>query len=421
MGFTADVQRLLETIHYDPEASMLLKRRMPVSLVQEVKKYVLSKGQQVPESTRFQVAYDDFNQSTSELLYKAILKLGIDDPAQIKQLLFYFVDEFLCYRLENEDSHKKNDIFGMAYVNMEAERQESEVVEYAVANHLCFQSEKYWQLTRIGVILLNLSELQATRFLLTLEIFLHVDNWDAWHMSLEFLGDIQKNGSMLAKFPPEDEFNPGPPRVWEEYLKRLRLFDLASSSPEKEISNDVVVLTNVGRVFAESVLTGDSAYDALIPLFVNQELSGVHPDLSLSASKISRIRSILQDNRLVGDLRQPILVELDRLSKGDDPFSVFKALVPCVEGILKKIIALEKIPTPKKDMDGYIQAIKGAPGAVLKGGTLQMIDKVIRPDRNITQHGEVIAAEPARMLCEVTLAVIEQVLKEYEDFQENKQ
>jgi len=42
-----------------------------------------------------------------------------------------------------------------------------------------------------------------------------------------------------------------------------------------------------------------------------------------------------------------------------------------------------------------------------------MVDTVFRPYRNIVEHGHVLAPEPARMLCEISLSVIEQIHKDY--------
>lgn len=421
MGLTADVQQLLETIQNDPDASLLLNRKIPASLVREVRKYVSADAERFGMRELDDLLGKDHLPWKLENFYRAVLSIGVEDKAALRRFLLQFVQaEYGTGPAETHLLDKEKRLYVLCRSAVEREVSQNYELEYAVNNHLCYHSDQQWLVTRLGQALLRSSELQATRFLLTLEMFLNSGKWDEWHMSREFLEDIHKTGSSMNRFPPGDEFDPGPPRIWEEYLERLRQFELASDAPEEEISQYVTSLTKTGKVIIESVLVSESAYDALIPLFVNQELDGVHPELSLSASRINRMRSILQDSRWLGDLRQPILTELDRLSRGDDPFSVFKALVPCVEGILKKIIAYENLSAPKKDMDGYIQTIKGASNEVLKGGTLQMIDKVIRPDRNITQHGEIIAPEPARMLCEVTLAVIEQVHKEYEDYQENK-
>lgn len=422
MELTANVQQLLGTIHSNPTASLLANRRIPTPLVQDIRKYVSSNAKQFEMRGLDELLGGHNLPWTVENFYLAIQSIGIEDAEMIFRFLLQFIQvEYGAASMETHLLSGEPRLFALCRSVIEEGVAQNYVLEYAINNHLCYQSGKQWLLTRLGQVLLRLSELQATHFLLKLEMFLNAGKWDEWHMSRKFLEDIHKAGWSLSQFPPGDEDRIGKPRMWEEYLDRLRLFDLVTDSPEEENSGHITVLTKLGKIITESVVARENVYDALIPLFINEELIGITPE-GLSVSQISRLRGILQDSPLTGDLRQSILDEIDRLVKGEDPFSVFKALVPCVEGVLKRIVVIEKLEAGKEvtGIGDYIELIKKSPQEILKSGTLQMIDKVIRPNRNISQHGEVIAPELARILCEVTLGIIDRIHKEYQDYQESQ-
>jgi hypothetical protein len=110
-----------------------------------------------------------------------------------------------------------------------------------------------------------------------------------------------------------------------------------------------------------------------------------------------------------------------RLQKVDATYlSIFKALAPCIEGLLRNLCQLEGIEVREneKRINTFIKVIKDASKPILKISTLEVIDGIFRPYRNVVEHGHVYPPEPARMLCELALWGIENIHRDYLEYKE---
>jgi hypothetical protein len=233
-------------------------------------------------------------------------------------------------------------------------------------------------------------------------------------MSESFLQHLLQEGRMTLKLHYGYEPSTLPP-IWSEYIDRLLEFGLAEMSRDR--LSTVATLTNLGKLTIKSVLNRDSALDSLVPIYIRAEVIGAEPPDFASEESMERIRRLLDRSHLVGELKEPILHEVERLRQADAPFpSVFKALAPCVEGILRNLSRVENLTVKRHGLVGYIDALQETHPPVLKPVTLQILDEVFRPFRNMVEHGHVIASEPARLLCEVSLWIIQQIHADYVAF-----
>ncbi len=261
---------------------------------------------------------------------------------------------------------------------------------------------------------MRLPELQATRYLLSLETYLAAGDNDLWHMPRSYLQKLNDNRSIsFEKEYFTYDFEVSPP---DAYAFRVREMGLVSTS---ETDPKTLVTTSLGNSFIESVIEQDSIFDMLIPLYVREELIGSGASQYTNRDDLERLKNLLELSPIAGEQKEPILIEVERLFMAEEKYlSIFKSLAPCVEGLLRNLLKKEQIQVEGTGLYAYRKAIAESPGQILSHGTLDMIDAVFRPFRNIVEHGQVIAAEPARMLCEITLALIEQIHVDYYELKE---
>lgn len=419
MSLAREVQKLLEDLKFNPDRPLIRSRELPPSLTREIRRHVVQKIQEFPDEVDLDLIryLNNFYRVPYELqdFYIALLDVGVDDDGVLKRLLLWFLEARIL-RIPTSSSLTRADELILALTEerqRHAFRLEEYELMYAVENHLCHHNDGQWQITGLGRVLLRLPVLQATRFLLTLEIFLHAGEWDDWHMSRDFLWTVKNKGIPHLDLRPS---NKKYPVVWNEYIERLQEFDLATSLPEQD---EKIKLTKLGRLTINSVLMRDSAFDGLVPLYIREEIVGIEASNFNSEEDIERFRKLLETSQLVAELKQPILDEVNRLLHPNAAYlSVFKAMAPCIEGVLRNVAHLQNITVKGNGLNAYIKAFESAPQPIIKSGTLQMIDAVFRPYRNIVEHGHVIAPEPARMLCEISLSVIEEIHKDYQEYKE---
>jgi hypothetical protein len=427
MSPTSELQNSLEYLRSDPDIPPVRSREMPTSLSRDVQRHIVKVIQNHPNALdrRAIQKLGHSHRMPHELrdFYAALLDVGIEDDDTIRRLVLWFLEAKVLRIPESVITSDLRPLIAsdrmilhLAFAR-EIYRGQVEDYElaYALENHLCHYGNGRWHLTGLGRTFLRLPTLQATRFLLTLEVFLHAGEWDEWHMSRVFLRSFLQEQEMAHPVHhTQQDGGPRFPDVWNEYLERLQELGLAGRSPDEP---DVVKMTGLGKLTVESVLAQDSAFDSLVPLYVREEVIGAEAPDFASEENAERIRRLLEKSPLVGELKKPILNELDRLRQTDAVYlSIFKALAPCIEGLLRNLSSIEHLTVSGSGLSAYIQAIEQAPQPILKPGTLQMVDAVFRPYRNIVEHGHVIAPEPARMLCEISLSVIEQIHQDYTDF-----
>jgi len=428
MSLTSEIQESLEYLMSNPDRPPLRSREIPTSLSREAKRYLVRLARDHPDTLDSR-AIQGLNRPyavSRELqdFYVALLDIGVEDGGTQRKLVLWFLGTNVLTVPESvilQDLGPLTDS-DRIIVDMALSREGGWPVEdyelfYAVESHLCYRGDDRWHLTGLGRALLRLPVLQATRFLLALEMFLNAGEGDEWHMSQSFLQHLlQEQRMALGIRCPQRGEGSGPLSLWGEYLDRIVEFGLAGRSREKD---DTVELTNLGRLMIESVLNQDSAFDSLVPIYIREEMIGTEASSFASEEDVERICRLLQKSQLVGELRGPIFQEVKRLRQAGAPFlSVFKALAPCIEGILRNLSKAENLTVKGHGLGAYIDAIEKAQPPVLKPGTLQMIDAVFRPYRNVVEHGYIIAPEPARMLCEISLSVVEQIHTDYLDFRE---
>jgi hypothetical protein len=413
VSLTSELQQSLEYLRSKPNRPPVRSREVPAPFVRDIRRHVLQVIQSHPNNIdrsairRFEHPYRVPHEIQE--FYTALLDVGVEEEDSLRRFLLWFLDNQVLRIPETEPlSDSEQIILEIASASRRYGSQwEDYGLVYALENHLCHYGNGMWHLTGLGRTFLRLSSLQATRFLLSLELFLYAGEWDEWHMSRTFLSSFLQEQEMARGV---HQF----PFVWAEYLERLEEFGLAGVPPDDP---DVVRLTSLGELTIESVLAQDSAFDSLVPLYVREEMTGAEAPDFASEEDFDRIGRLLEKSPLVGELKKPILDEVERLRQANAPYlSIFKALAPCIEGILRNLSRIEHIVVRGIGLGAYIEAFEKAQQPILKPGTLQMIDTVFRPYRNIVEHGHVIAPEPARMLCEISLSVIEQIHKDYLDF-----
>lgn len=421
MSLTSELQQSLEYLKSKPNRPPVRSREVPAPFVRDIRRHILQVIQSHPNNIdrsairRFEPPYSVPHEIQE--FYTALLDVGVEEEDSLRRFLLWFLDNQVLHIPETEPlSDSEQIILELASASRRYGSQwEDYGLVYALENHLCHYGNGMWHLTGLGRTFLRLSALQATRFLMSLEVFLYAGEWDEWHMSRAFLSSFLQEQEMARgvrhiRGGKDTEF----PLVWSEYLERLQEFGLAGVSPNDP---DVVRLTSLGELTIESVLAQDSVFDSLVPLYIREEMTGAEAPDFASEEDVERIRRLLEKSLLVGELKKPILDEIERLRRANAEYlSIFKALAPCIEGILRNLSRMESVPVQDSNLGAYIKGFEKAPQSILKPGTLQMIDSVFRPYRNIVEHGHVIAPEPARMLCEISLSIIEQIHKDYLDF-----
>lgn len=422
MTLTNEVQQILDHLKANPQTPPFRSRDLPMSLARAVQRHFVQVIRNHPEIGDYAIelfAWPYRSPHKLQEFYAVLLDIGVEEDDVIKRLLFWFLETRILKVSGSMLAPSDEVIAKLASKNRHAYARFGDYeLGYAMENHLCFYGDGRWQLTGLGRTLLRLSVLQATRFLLTLELFLHANEWDEWHMSRDFLEHVSRgqNGLSLAKYGSQSDSES--PHVWREYTGRLIEFGLVGGLQHQ---SNVLTVTSLGKLTIDSVLAHDSAFDNLIPLYVHEEIVGAESPDFTSEEDVERIRGLLRKSELVKDLLKPIVDEVERLRQANAAyFSIFKALAPCIEGILRNLLDIEHMAPISLNLGGCIKALEGVKPPVLKPGTLQMIDAVFRPYRNIVEHGHVIAPEPARMLCEISLAVIEQIHKDYAEFKDNR-
>ncbi len=426
MTLTSEVRRTLEHLNDNPHAAPYKPRELPQSLARDVQRHfmklVRTRWDEIDATWTRHLALFSPSQPRLRDLYGALLDIGVDDDDVIRRLLLWALEARVMGIPEHSTisdlgmlGQPDRAILDLAWRMGDLSSDADYVFSYALGNHLCYYSESEWHLTGLGRTFLRLSSLQATRFLLSLEVFLHASRSDGLHMSREFLeAFLRTDGEPFAAIRTNTANRHNSQHdSWVDYHNRLREFGIAASFVER----DMPQVTNVGRQIVGSVLDRDSAFDALIPLYVREDIVGIRLSDFSSGEDTARFRAILDKSRLVGELREPILDEIERLRQTDAAYlSVFKGLNPCIEGVLRNLAVAEHVVVSGSGLAAYVKAFEKVDPPILKPGTLQMIDAVFRPYRNIVEHGHVIASEPARMLCEISLSVIEQILKDYMEF-----
>ncbi|MCJ7531554.1 MAG: hypothetical protein MUO64_11060 [Anaerolineales bacterium] len=366
-----------------------------------------------------------------QIAYNRLVDFGVDTEDDIYKILVGYIERILL-KLREEDWTEKLDykqvmvLDYLDYCKIDQEidpeggisfdreyyQYDNEFL-YAIDNHLCYHLNGLWHLTELGKTLISLPEIQATRLLLTIESFLHTGKVDEFHIPERFLELILKH----VEWSNNTLFVEGNRFLGTEYSERLFQFGLAESDSSKTSWR----LNPLGKSIIESILAKDSVFDIIVPIYFREEIVGTKSPQFNSAEDFERFRKVLENSPIIGDLKDTIFEEINRLSMINAIcFSIFKSLAPCIEGILRNICEKEGLKKAEgTGMGAYIKTIKMATKPLLKNGTLEMLDGIFRSFRNTVEHGNVIPPEAARILCDLCLWVIEYIHRDYLELSES--
>ncbi|MFC2053496.1 hypothetical protein ACFLV7_04240 [Chloroflexota bacterium] len=414
------IERLRETLRFlisHPNRPEVRSTIMPPTLFNEIKRRLLIASIENSDTNATDALYEFGNDEEVPIWldskYRALIRTGIDDDECILLILNNVIyDNFDALEFQELSQKAHNYWSLLEHESFGIDESEIDILLYATNNHLCHYEEDKWMVTGLCKAFLRMPKLQSVRFLLSLETYLNTNNNDLWHMPRSYLQQVLEETTVPRA--PQYLISRHIPKYL--YANRINGFGLTSEGAD---NSDNLVLTSFGQSCIESVLAKDSVFDLLVPIYVREEMVGSAAPQYANKEDIDRFKGLLDKSPIVGDQKEPILVEVDRLIKTDEAYlSIFKALAPCIEGILRNITQTERLEVSGLGIKAYKNAITNASPQILKLGTLETIDLVFRPHRNIVEHGHVIAAEPARMLCEITLAVVEQIHKDFYEYRE---
>lgn len=287
-------------------------------------------------------------------------------------------------------------------------------LRYAANNYLCGYQNGQWKLTSLGNRILRLSELQAIRLLLTLEVFLHNNIVDEWHISYKFLEEILMKDKIslpslrLGWLVDSDQI------CTYRYLIRLREFGLLGEALDDP---NQLQMTGLGREVIKTILDREGEFDVLVPHYIREEISGSTSSEYDTADDLKRLKKILDSSVLIGELRDVVLDEVKRFQQTDASYiSIFTALAPCIEGILRNLVTKEGLTVTNTGFKSYLDALVYSNKTILRQSTIQTLDVLVRPFRNMVEHGHVVSPEIARTLCGILLAAIESIHVDYLEY-----
>ncbi len=464
MGLTKQIQLALQNIKENPAHHRARDWYIPASLVaeiiEEIEGWGLHGEYYLDDAKEIVIEISSLKQCLllpSNFLYNinTFFRLAAEtnieqysDRLILRPFICTYLQDFTCsyqfrHRREGTLEHLRGGDYSLAeYLMGKIDRFTSWHLDYelnyALHNHLCAYVDGQWSLTAIGNAFLRLPEIQGTRFLLALERFLYQGLVDEFRISNKFLADIVGKESWQPAQIENDSYG-----VEIEYAHRLEQFGLlerirvgnqesmvffSAKATEQQFTPPnapTYHLTGLGKVIVESVQAHDSAFDLLVPLYVSEDVNGAGlPDYISSKRDLERVSAIVKHSPLLGDLRQPILEEISRLEAVNAAYlSIFTALAPKIEGLLKNICKIEGIPEAEKL--GFKDVIikirehqKVRQRIYLKESTLETIDNLLRPNRNTVEHGRVLQTEPARMMCDLALWIIENIHRDYNEYKD---
>lgn len=413
ISFSNEIKNTLAYLLINPKRQALLPLEMPRPLLEEIRNH--AKECVVVGECDLEDFFDYDGQLLHEAkisdLYTAYVWAGVNNFDIIRQLLFAFISDYfevsgfphdeLTYRLI-----QINDLANRGFRIINS--REDELLRYAQHNHLCHNVEGLWTLSPLGRTLLRLPELQITRFLLGIETYTFFEYNDPWRISPEVLQNLLSHGKY--EFSGDQSIDSSQ----IEYKPAQRLIEMGLAEEEIDLT---LYLYPLGKQVIESVLAKDSYFDALLPFFFREEIIGSEAPNFATTEDRKRFHQLINSSPIAGDLKNPILEEVDLLYQVDASYlSIFKALAPNIEGLLRNICAVESVVSKETGVNAYLKALRQSGRAILKTSTLELIDALFKPYRNVAEHGYFMPPEPARMLCELTLSIIEQIHRDYKDY-----
>jgi hypothetical protein len=415
MKFINQLRELLEHIQINPEGIKYYSLEIPLDLVNEIKTRAVEAYRQYPKEFKEYSEIEDFDGSRlpNELssFYESLIKTGIKDKERIRRIVLYvFYEEviFIPSNIELESSDEFYLDLAVRHCFEIFEKNQYELLTYSLNNYLCNLNNNRIKISNLGNAFLRLPDLQAMRFLLSLEVFLNSGRYDRLHISRSFLSSLISADS-ITQYKRDFVYS-----AYDEYVHKLLLFGLANNSVQD--GNELLKLTSLGQTYVESVLSQDSIFDVLIPFYVSEELAGTIHSRYLTGADLERLNKILKSSSIVGEHKEAILLEIKRFAEIESEnayFSIFTALAPRIEGIVKNIIEVERIQVKKNGLYNLTKALSKPSKSIIKKSTEELINAVFKEFRNISSHGGTISSEPARMLCEITLVIIEEIHKDY--------
>lgn len=415
MGLTKRIQRMLRQIQQNPLVPPVYELTMPPRIRKELERYLIQATIDNPRKMAWIHRYygGDTTKVIDEVNYTciALRHIGVEDEATLSRILLWEFD-WEVIETQARDLDDADEAL-LKYARPFLRRARSELTNYewhyAQANDLCHHDGQRWYISHLGETVLRLPELEATRFLLALEIFLGEAKDNQWQVPLEMLEQLmtdyaitQETLSSIARDQSQVKA-----KLWQEHLCRLGEFGLVKS-PHRTAKP-----TRMGEVIIGSVVNRDSVFDTLIPEYVRVDITGRMPLQLTNGEDMSRFMARVKGSEWIGNLRDTILEDAKRLTEADTAYlNIFKSLAPSIEGLLNRIATHRNIVYSGYGINRLTKALEDA--GVLSSQTAAVADGVVRTCRNEVSHGNPLAPQLARSLCELSLMAIESILNDYE-------
>lgn len=255
-------------------------------------------------------------------------KLTLEDEALHYRVLTKVIDQALSNRppdwsdryedLEDQLAFSLSEIWG--------QMGDEQTLAYGFARDRWLIAWDYqqslWKATGLGQFFLELSPIQASTFLLSIDSLFSTGENDFRHISAEIL-------TRLCHEPSDYDVHLRP--LHRDMLARLGL--LRTSEDE---APDRITLTPIGRIVIARVLDQDSPLrDAAARLIETEELGGTYKD---SRSELDELLSLIRQTELADDPNRQSVITSTQLYLARKYLDSLRVLYPSIEAIINSMI-----------------------------------------------------------------------------------
>jgi hypothetical protein len=326
MNLVTELRDYLLFLKSNPNQPYIGSEDIPISLTREIREHAFEVYRSYPDVSEIYDGLSEFEcgkvPNGLRVLYSNLIRTGINDCESLRRIVLgrLYIDYLPGpNKIEwTEQDHFNYRLYERVGVEF-TDDHEQEILQYALNNSLCHYVENKWMISGLGEAFLRLPELQATRFLLSLEVLLSSGKDDPWHVPVSFLQDIVEKGAFPCIGISDN---------YHAYVDRISKLGLASPSGG---DSSTLVLTPLGKAIIQSVLAQDSIFDSLIPFYVHEEIIGSVASRFSDKADLERYKQLLEKSPIIGEQKESILLDVERLLETDNQYlNIYKSLAPSV-------------------------------------------------------------------------------------------